>query len=87
MRTLADIKIRLRTTAFELLPEMTFVTVATLADQDNCFAFNPAADKQQVARLQQALDKVRQGEAFKQLIARYQDVVQPPPADHLPRIE
>ncbi|MDT9150916.1 hypothetical protein RSW37_24610, partial [Escherichia coli] len=27
----------------------TFVTVATLADQDNCFAFNPAADKQQVA--------------------------------------
>ncbi|WAF68200.1 transporter substrate-binding domain-containing protein [Aeromonas dhakensis] len=65
----------------------TFVTVATLADQDNCFAFNPAADKQQVARLQQALDKVRQGEAFKQLIARYQDVVQPPPADHLPRIE
>ncbi len=40
----------------------TFVTVATLADQDNCFAFNPAADKQQVARLQQALDKVRQGE-------------------------
>ena len=65
----------------------TFVTVATLADQDNCFAFNPAADKQQVARLQQALDKVRQGEAFKRLIARYQDVVQSPPADHLPTIE
>lgn len=47
----------------------------------------PAADKQQVARLQQALDKVRQGEAFKRLIARYQDVVQSPPADHLPTIE
>ena len=68
-------------------PPDTFVTVATLAEQDNCFAFNPAADKQQVARLQQALDKVRQGEAFKQLIVRYQDVVQSPPADHLPLIE
>ncbi|WP_378081099.1 substrate-binding periplasmic protein [Aeromonas bestiarum] len=68
-------------------PSDTFVTVATLAEQDNCFAFNPAADKQQVARLQQALDKVRQGEAFKRLIARYQDVVQSPPADHLPTIE
>ena len=68
-------------------PSDTFVTVATLAEQDNCFAFNPAADKQQVVRLQQALDKVRQGEAFKRLIARYQDVVQSPPADHLPTIE
>ena len=45
------------------------------------------SDKQQIARLQQALDKVRQGEAFKRLIARYQDVVQSPPADHLPLIE
>ncbi|MDM5065487.1 transporter substrate-binding domain-containing protein [Aeromonas salmonicida] len=68
-------------------PSDTFVTVATLAEQDNCFAFNPAADKRQVARLQQALDKVRKGEAFKRLIASYQDSLQLPTKEPMPIIE
>jgi ABC-type amino acid transport substrate-binding protein len=81
-------EVMLRHQAKEMgFPSENFVTVAILAEQDNCFAFNPAADKQQVARLQEALDKVRKGEAFKQLLARYQDVVQTLPADNLPRIE
>ncbi|MEZ6962047.1 MULTISPECIES: substrate-binding periplasmic protein [unclassified Aeromonas] len=53
-------------------PNEDFVTVAILEEQDNCFAFNPLADKRQVARLQQALDKVRQSHEFQQLQARYQ---------------
>ena len=53
-------------------PSEDFVTVAILEEQDNCFAFNLRADKQQVARLQQALDKVRQGDESKQLVKRYQ---------------
>jgi len=52
-------------------PPEDFVTVAVLEEQDNCFAFNPRADKQKIARMQQALDKVRQGDEFKRLQARY----------------
>ncbi|MGY3917073.1 substrate-binding periplasmic protein [Aeromonas australiensis] len=53
-------------------PSEDFVTVAILAEQDNCFAFNPRADKKQVARLQQALDKVRLSSEYRQLMDRYQ---------------
>ncbi|EKP0261013.1 substrate-binding periplasmic protein [Aeromonas sobria] len=51
-----------------------FVTVAILSEQENCFAFNLLADRQQVARLQQALQKVQQGKEYQALIARYQHV-------------
>ena len=61
-----------------------FVTVAVLEEQDNCFAFNPQADKNEVARIQQALDKVRQGDEFKRLIARYEHLNPPHSADSQP---
>ena len=61
-----------------------FVTVAVLEEQDNCFAFNPQADKNEVARIQQALDKVRQGDEFKRLIARYEHLNPPHNADSQP---
>lgn len=68
-------------------PEEQFVTVAVLARQDNCFAFNAAVDPAEVARLQQALDKVRQGPAFRALQARYRDEFAPGNNALLPEIE
>ena len=64
-----------------------FVTVAVLAEQDNCFAFNPAVDPAEVALLQQALDRVRQGPAFQALQARYEDMLNPSTHERLPEIE
>jgi polar amino acid transport system substrate-binding protein len=64
-----------------------FVTVAVLAEQDNCFAFNPAVDPAEVALLQQALDRVRQGPAFQTLQARYEDMLNPSTNERLPEIE
>ncbi len=69
-------------------PSDDFVTVAILEEQDNCFAFNLAADKQQIARLQQALDKVRQGDEYKRLMARYQPLNMLPETNPpIPRLE
>ena len=69
-------------------PSEDFVTVAIIEEQDNCFAFNLAADKQQIARLQQALDKVRQGDEYKRLMARYQPLnMQPETNPPIPRLE
>ncbi|MGL5503892.1 MAG: substrate-binding periplasmic protein, partial [Aeromonas veronii] len=46
------------------------------------------ADKQQVARLQQALDKVRQGDEYKQLMKRYQLLsILPETTPTIPRLE
>ncbi|MGL4251904.1 MAG: substrate-binding periplasmic protein [Aeromonas sp.] len=65
-----------------------FVTVAILEEVENCFAFNPQADKQQVARLQQALDKVRLGSEYKELMERYHLLnILPKNDPQLPRIE
>ena len=59
-----------------------------IEEQDNCFAFNLRADKQQVARLQQALDKVRQGDEYKQLMKRYQLLsILPETTPTIPRLE
>ncbi|HDO1357173.1 TPA: transporter substrate-binding domain-containing protein [Aeromonas veronii] len=82
-------EVMLRHQAKELgFPSEDFVTVAILEEQDNCFAFNLRADKQQVARLQQALDKVRQGDEYKQLVKRYQLLsILPETTPPLPRIE
>lgn len=68
-------------------PATQFVTVAVLAQQDDCFAFNDAVDPAEVARLQQALDKVRQGPAFRALQARYRDQLAPGDSAPLPEIE
>lgn len=65
-----------------------FISVAVLEEQDNCFAFNPRADRQQVARLQQALDQVRLGSEYRQLMERYQRLSNLPQSDKpLPKIE
>ncbi|MCF5858558.1 substrate-binding periplasmic protein [Aeromonas veronii] len=82
-------EVMLRHQAKELgFPSEDFVTVAIIEEQDNCFAFNLRADKQQVARLQQALDKVRQGDEYKQLVKRYQLLsILPETTPPLPRIE
>ena len=69
-----------------------FVTVAILAEQENCFAFNLLADQQQVARLQQALQRVQQSEDYQALMTRYQHahakphVGTPPPLDPVVRL-
>ncbi|MGK4474982.1 substrate-binding periplasmic protein [Aeromonas molluscorum] len=68
-------------------PAQQFVTVAVLAEQDNCFAFNPAVDPAEVALLQQALDKVRQGPAFQALQTRYKEMLNQTADDALPNIE
>jgi ABC-type amino acid transport substrate-binding protein len=65
-------------------PPEDFVTVAVLEEQDNCFAFNLRADKQKIAKLQQALDRVRQGDEFKRLIARYERLAAPHRVDDSP---
>ena len=82
-------EVMLRHQAKELgFPSEDFVTVAILEEQDNCFAFNLRADKQQVARLQQALDKVRQGDEYKQLVKRYQLLsILPETNPPIPRLE
>ncbi|MFB2864382.1 substrate-binding periplasmic protein [Aeromonas sp. MdU4] len=82
-------EVMLRHQARELgFPNEDFVTVAILEEQDNCFAFNLAADKQQIAHLQQALDKVREGDEYKQLMARYQQFsILPETNPPIPRLE
>ena len=47
----------------------------------------PFVEKANDVDLDMAERKEPRREAFKRLIARYQDVVQSPPADHLPLIE
>lgn len=69
-------------------PPEDFVMVAILEEQDSCFAFNPRGDKQQVAKMQMALDKVKQGDEYKKLMARYQLLsVLPETNPPIPRLE